>query len=71
MYLSRHKAYVPQMMQIIARDRALYRKIRSVRKFQVVKDRCGAVSKMGAACGSVNLSNMRLVQLSREREFAS
>lgn len=40
------------MMQIIARDRARCRKIRSVRKFQVAKDRYGAVSKMGAGHGS-------------------
>ena len=32
-------------MQIIAQDRARYRKIRSVRKFQVAKDGCCTVSK--------------------------
>ncbi|WP_297943499.1 hypothetical protein [uncultured Campylobacter sp.] len=39
------------MMQIIARDRARCRKIRSVRKFQVAKDRYGAVSKTQAQRG--------------------
>ncbi|WP_298990165.1 hypothetical protein [uncultured Campylobacter sp.] len=46
------------MMQIIARDRALYRNIRSVRKFQVAKDRYGAVSKTQTPRGSVNLSSV-------------
>ena len=45
-------------MQIIARDRALYRKINSVRKFQVARDGCCAVSKMGAARSSENLSSV-------------
>ncbi|WP_297880007.1 hypothetical protein [uncultured Campylobacter sp.] len=66
MYLSRQKVYVPQIMQIIARDRARCRKIRSVRKFQVAKDRYGAVSKTGSARGSVNLSSVARAASMRE-----
>jgi len=50
MYLPRYKVYVLQIMQIIARDRARYRKIRSVRKFQVARDWLQRGGEISSSC---------------------